>query len=123
MVEKGPGLLDERVRIGLKKAACELHLRGWDKMNMIDSKVCTGTIETEWKTFSVGARSGVLFKAQITEETGDYKVNFLLNTRDLERGAEVLREMEEGGDMWVRSTERFPVPELYEFGADKRNLN
>lgn len=40
----------------------------------------------------------------------------IIEARQLEHGAKVLREMEEraGGD-WQTSSTRFPVPELYQF--------
>ena len=119
MVEKGPGVLEDDVRDALKLAACELAYQKIDRMNMVND-VCDGIIQTEWKTHNVGSRSGVLFRAQITEDTGDYFVNFLLNEDDLKRGADIIRETREreGGNGWEMSNERIPVPELYEF----RNL-
>ena len=85
----------------------------------IVSEVCNGLIETEWHTKTIGARSGVLFKAQIDNVQGDYFVNFLLSTDDLERGAEVLREMIERGErIGELLAGPAPCPELYHF----RNL-
>lgn len=116
MVEKGPGLLPDEVRNVLKVAACDLHLKRWDRMN-IASDIIDGLIETKWDTHLVGTRSGVLFRAQIDCEDGtDYKVNFLLSEEDLKRGADLIRQMEEGrGGTWGESPSRFPVPELYKF--------
>ena len=115
MVEKGPGMIADKVCAALKMAACDLHLKKWDRMHIV-SDVCDGIIETAWDTHSVGARSGVLFRTQIGSETGDYMVNFLLNTNDLERGAEVLREMEERGEeVWGIAASPFPCEALYRF--------
>lgn len=126
MVEKGPGMITDEVRAALKMAACDLHLKKWERMHIV-SDVCNGIIETAWDTHLVGTRSGVLFRTQIDSETGDYRVNFLLSTDDLERGAEVLREMEEKGQgVWGTSPEPFPCPALYQFydlNRTSRRLN
>jgi hypothetical protein len=124
MVEKGPGIITDDIRASLKLAACDLALRKCDRLP-IDTEACDGIIQTEWKTYSVGSTSGVLFRAQVTEETGDYFVNFLLNEDDLKRGADLIREMREGpGRSWGKSPTRFPVPELYEFyDLRKHKLN
>lgn len=115
MVEKGPGMITDEVRSALKMAACDLHFKKWERMHIV-SDVCDGIIETAWETHTVGTRSGVLFRTQIGSEQGEYMVNFLLNTDDLERGAEVLREMEEQGEKpWGTSAGRFPCPALYRF--------
>lgn len=111
--EKGPGMIPEDIRSALTMAACRLQMQGWDRMN-ISGDACEGIIETEWKTYSVGARSGVLFHCQVAGEGGDYKVNFLLNVRDLENGAKVLRDMEENRGAW-RDGGRVELPELFEF--------
>jgi hypothetical protein len=115
MVEKGPGMISDDVRAALKMAACDLHLKKWDRMHIV-SDTCDGIIETAWDTHLVGTRSGVLFRTQIGSEDGEYMVNFLLSTDDLERGAEVLREMEERGEsVWGRAPTPFPCPALYRF--------
>jgi len=115
MVEKGPGMITDQVRAALKMAACDLHLKKWDRMHIV-SDVCDGIIETAWDTHVVGTRSGVLFRTQIGSEQGEYMVNFLLHEDDLNRGAEVLREMEERGEqVWGTASERFPCPALYRF--------
>lgn len=115
MVEKGPGVIADDVRTALKMTACQLALDKLDRMR-ISHEVCEGIMQTEWKTHVVGSRSGVLFRAQITEETGDYFVNFLLNEDDLKKGAEVIRQMREEGSLgWHETDERFPVEELYHF--------
>src|SRR3989338_10824593 len=110
MVEKGPGMIPDEVRAALKMAACDLHLKRWDKMHIV-SDVCEGIIETAWETQTVGTRSGVLFRTQLGCEAGEYLVNFLLSVDDLTRGAEIIRETEERGvGVWGRSEERFPCP-------------
>ncbi len=107
-------MLPDAVCAALKKAACELHLKSRDRMPLVGH--LDGVIETYWASHMVGARSGVLFHSQFDWEGGGCKVNFLLSTSDLERGAEVLREMMEGeGEKWLDSAEPFPVPELYRF--------
>ena len=124
MVEKGPGIIDDDTRATLKAAACNLHLQRIDRM-VITSDVCGGIIQTNWDSHTVGGRSGVLFRCQIERDAGDFFVNFLLNTNDLEAGAEIIREMEERGfGRWDTSQERFPVPELYKFSdLRKRSLH
>lgn len=115
MVEKGPGTIDDSVRSALKLAACDLNLQKYDRMKIV-SDVCDGIIETEWNTYTVGTRSGVLFRAEIDAPAGSYKVNFLLHTADLERGAAILRDMEERGiGEWVRNEGKIPCDALYHF--------
>ncbi len=100
--EDGPGIVPESVRDTLKITACDLHRKRWNRMPVIGD-TCEGTLETRWDTHSVGSQSGVLFRAQITTDNGTWRVNFLLNVRDLERGAEMIREYEEGETPpWVR---------------------
>lgn len=115
-VERGPGMISDEVRNALKAAACDLHLKKWNEVR-IENALISGVIKTEWDTHMVGGRSGVLFRAQIDCEDGtDYKINFLLHEDDLERGAEIIRQMEEreGGD-WHSTPVQFPIPALYEF--------
>ena len=115
MVQNGPRMIEDEVRAALKMAACDLHLKKWERMHIV-SDVCDGIIETAWDTHVVGSRSGVLFRTQIGSGTGEYMVNFLLGTDDLERGAEVLREMEERGEAGWRTGEGvLPCPALYRF--------
>lgn len=115
MVEKGPGMISDDVRAALKMAACDLSLKKWERMHIVND-VCNGIIQTAWDTHIVGTRSGVLFRAQIESETGDYKINFLLSTADLERGAEIIREMhEKEGTPWSETSSPFPCSELYQF--------
>jgi hypothetical protein len=116
MVQKGPGLLSDQVCAELKKAACELYLKKRENMHMRGG-LCEGVIQTEWETCVVAACRGIIFRTQFDWDGGGCKVNFLLREEDLERGAEVIREMMEqvGSDKWATSPEPFPVPELYEF--------
>ena len=116
LVNKGPGLLPEKVSLVLKIAACDLHRQKWDTMRL-SNDIAIGIISTEWNTYSVGGRSGVLFRAHVDCESGtDYQVNFLLSERDLEHGAKILQEREERGEIgWQESRTPFPIPELYQF--------
>lgn len=116
MVEDGPGTISDEVRMALKMAACELYLDKLDR-KLIDNEVCDGVIETAWKTKLVGTRSGVLFHAHIVGYTTDgYKVNFLLETADLDRGADYLRELKERESLpFDRGLGLAPCPDLYEF--------
>lgn len=116
MVEKGPGLLDDKIRAALKMAACDLYRRKEERMPIFHD-ACDGIITTEGKSYTVGSTSGVLFRAHIDTENGcDYRVNFLLSERDLERGASALREMEERGMVvWRSPSGGFPCEELYRF--------
>lgn len=115
MVEKGPGLITDEMRTTLKAAACNLHLQRLDRLP-VKSGVCDGVIQTEWKTYMVGPSGGVLFRAQVFADTGDYSVNFLLGQKDLEAGAAMLREIEEGSPgAWNMGEGTLPVPELYWF--------
>lgn len=115
-VEKGPGMISDEVRNVLKAAACDLHLKRCDEMR-IENDFVSGIIKTEWDTHIVGSRSGVLFRAQVDCEDGiDYQVNFLFHEKDLERGAEIIRQMEEHGDGdWIEDSTHIPCPELYRF--------
>jgi len=109
-------MITDEVRSALKFAACDLHYKKWDSMRIVGNDACDGVIETQWMSYTVGARSGILFRAQISAESGDYRVNFLFNGKDLERGAEVIREMEESeGAGWRTGEGKIPVPELYRF--------
>lgn len=114
MVEKGPGILPEDVKLSLKVAACELHLKGLDQM-LISDKHCMGLIKTEWKTILYGERSGVLFKSQIDSEAGTYHVNFLLNRTDLETGGELIRRLKEDPMIAFMGTGHLPIEELHQF--------
>jgi hypothetical protein len=123
LVQNGPGLLAESVRTALKDAACDLYHKKWDRMKMTNNDHCTGVIETDWKSYTLGARSGFLFKARITEESGDYLVNFLYHSRDLKRGAELLEKREQENVRWIANEETVPLPELYDFSNPPAQYN
>lgn len=116
MVENGPGVITDHLRSSLKRAACELHLKRWDKMHIIEDGL-NGVISTAWTSHMVGVRSGILFRTHFDAETAqDYKVNFLLSEDDLARGAEVIKEFyESAGVSWTEGDGSIPVPELYQF--------
>jgi hypothetical protein len=121
-VDKGPGMIEDSVKDALKMSACLLQVKRVDRMR-ISTSVCTGVIETEWKTYVVGGRSGVLFSAQVDSDKGEYQVNFLLNEDDLQRGGEVIKEMEEGRGKLRYATRmgKLPVDELYKFHDLRRS--
>ncbi|PCI30563.1 hypothetical protein COB52_01375 [Candidatus Kaiserbacteria bacterium] len=112
-VKEGPGMVPDDVQTALQMAACSLVM---DQIGArhVSSTVCDAYIETERKTYVVGTKAGVLFKAQVNSNGGDYKVNFLIAESDLQSGATQLREALEEGDFTA-----FPgysgVPELTEF--------
>lgn len=114
-VEKGPGMLDEVILAALKKAACTLSHKGLDAMTFRE-KVCEGRIETDWKSFDLGSRGGIIFRTEVEAGDASFKVNFLLNRADLDRGEEVIRAFEDGTYRPIANFgRRFPVPELYDF--------
>ncbi len=114
-VVKGPGVLDRTIIATLKVAAAKLHEARIDR-SPITSDCCTGVIQTNWDSHLVGGRSGILFRSQIDEESGSYFVNFLLSRDDLERGAEIIRDMEARSlGTYQTLSERIPVPDLYKF--------
>ncbi len=120
MVDKGPGMIDETTRTALKAAACHLHLQRVERMP-VKGKGFDGVVTTEWKTYTLGTTSGVLFRSQIFSVSGDYFVNFLLNRRDLETGSEILRQIEESEPQWQRGEEAVPIEDLYRFTNLRRN--
>jgi hypothetical protein len=127
MIDKGPGVLEDDVRDSLKLSACELAVNKLDRMQM-STPVCDGVIQTEWKSHNIGSRSGILFRAQITSESGDYKVNFLLSEDDLKRGAKILRasrkQNKKSAQRWEHTTGTLPLEELYDFrDLSKRKLH
>lgn len=115
LVENGTGVIDNRVRNALKCAACELYLRKWEKMHILND-VIDGIITTVWSTHLVGTRSGVLFRTEFDSEgTQNYKVNFLMSEEDLGRGADLLKQFEETPGGWESTPVRVPVEALYQF--------
>lgn len=121
MVGKGLSYIDEDVRNTLKAGGCDMYLRKVDKLSF-SNDFCAGTIQTSWDTQMVGIRSGVFFEAVITTDSGDCQVNFLINTKDLERGAETLRKIAEGNDGEWAALEGVPPSILSQF-RDMRRLN
>jgi hypothetical protein len=121
MVGRGMRIVNEQLRNILKASACNMHLQKLDRM-VIKNDLCDGVMQTEWTSYTVGARSGVLFRSQIECEGGECQINFLLSTKDLEAGASVIRDMEEYADgTWEENFEDFPIPELYQFHDLRRH--
>ncbi len=115
MVRKGPGMVSDDVRHTLETAAYKLTLDRQDK-NHFKSRTCEGYLETGWRSVTVGTRTGILFKSVVDSGDGPFSVNFLVNSKDLDRGAEVLREIENGRNESVRVSEDAKLPdEMYDF--------
>lgn len=115
MVEDGPGILPDDVRRALKMAACNLHLNKRDTMHF-SSDVCNGIVESSWDTYSVGARAGILFRAQIESDVGGYRINFLLNTDCLDQGRDFLKRLDQSpSGTWVPQSGHLPIEEMYRF--------
>lgn len=127
MVNNGYGPLPDELCAALKLAACNLAVKKQETI-LMSNNFCTGVLTTKWTSHTVGARSGILFRAHVDTPKGELKVNFLLNEDDLKRGAEVIREMEEGRDgVWVSSFGHIPDEELSRFydlnNAGSRRFN
>jgi hypothetical protein len=89
-MKEGPGLIPEEVTTALKMAACELYLAK-QEYGRIETPYCEGFIETAWKEYLYGTRSGVFFEAHIDAVDGTtYRINFLFSEEDLKRGKEIL---------------------------------
>lgn len=116
MVKDGPGLIPDEVRTALEVAAYKLQLDGFDAVRIKDDS-CAGYLETTWDSHMIGSRGGILFKAQIETDEGAYFVNFLLAEKDLERGAEILRQFEdqELHTRWGVAQGEIELAALYEF--------
>lgn len=116
MVQNGPGMLPDEVRAELKLFACRMQHGHTDEMYM-RGKHCNGLLKTDWGSFSVGSRSGILFKAHFDWKGGECQVNFLLGEEDLLAGARLIEEALERGDdgTWEMIDGTIPVPELYKF--------
>lgn len=113
----GPGMLSEEVRHTLKRFACELHRRRIDKM-LIANDYCSGVIETEWKSELISAKGGILFKAKLDDEYGDfYRVNFLYSMDDLVKEAKHLDHLEKGA--WRAIRGETLIPALRDFDPDE----
>lgn len=117
-------MIPDEIKRAFKMAACRLHREKRDQM-LFKTEECSGVIKTDWETRSVATRSGVLFKAEVESEDGSWQVNFLLHTRDLERGAERLHDEDVFKDgVWLTTPVEFPVEELYQFeDLSTRRLN
>ncbi|MBI5004033.1 hypothetical protein HZC00_02990 [Candidatus Kaiserbacteria bacterium] len=118
-------MVDEKVQQALQMTACDLHLSKRDCV-AIRSDFCAGIIETQWKTLMIGSCSGVLFKATVDDGLGNpYEVNFLLNRRDLEAGADFLQASFEAQECTWVPLGSDPLPyslsELENFGRGNRN--
>ncbi len=120
-VERGGGIVPDELKCAIKMAACQLHL---DKRQhlLFESEFCSGYITTTWDSVRLGGCSGILFSVEldsdIDKKTLSWRINFLLNTRDLEHGA-LLLEQGEYKDTDVMFTAelpfRLPIEQLYAF--------
>lgn len=126
MVKNGPGMLRDEVRDELKLFACRMQ-QGYVSEMRMRGKYCSGIMKTDWDSFSVGTRAGILFQAQFDWDGGECQVNFLLSEDDLQAGARLIEEaIERGTDgTWESLDGIIPVPELYKFRdlRDKRVLH
>ena len=116
MVQDGPGMLSEAIRLVLQVAAYKLSLDGFDS-SRITSTVCEGYIETDWQSHLIGTRGGILFKTILTSEDGDYAVNFIISEDDLAAGKEFIRGVEESDEIAQFASPvggRIPLDALYE---------
>lgn len=119
MVRKGPGIIPDDVKNHLQISAGDLYLKKWDRMRIVGDGACNGIIETDWKRYHIGVRSGILFRSQVDSKKGEYLVNFLLREDNLETSASKIRSYcEENSIDWRVTQSTFPLRELYEF----RNL-
>ena len=118
LVGKGMGVVSDDVRNVLKATSCKMHMDKLDRM-VVKHDRCNVIVQTLWETYSVGSRSGVLFKSHVEVDGGECQVNFLLHTKDLEAGAAFLRRLEEENVPLGAAPGELPIPALYEF-ADLR---
>lgn len=116
MVRDGPGIIDEQVRIALEMAVYKMYLDKWEATRFKVAS-CDGYVENSGQTHSIATRIGVLFKAQIEAEAGMYRINFLVNERDLEAGATRLKNMERGDPGYgIGPVDERLIPEaMYQF--------
>jgi hypothetical protein len=117
MVGKDMGMVPPDLTNILKACACVMRMEKLDRMPIIHDR-CSGVMETNWNTHSVGARSGVLFKSAVDYGGISTQVNFLFHERDLKAGAELLRR---GGEVrpnewWATYSGHLDNPDLYKFG-------
>ena len=116
MVSGGPGMIPEYVQMALKTAACDMRLEQRDVI-IFAHATCDGEITTDWRSYTVGASTGVLFKAKVSADSVTYPVNFLLSEDDLKRGAAVLKQhfREKRFALEIGSQGAEDLPFLYEF--------
>lgn len=116
MVRDGPGIIDDAVRIALEVAVYKMHLDKWPATRFkVDT--CDGYVENSGTTHTIAARTGVLFRAQIEDDDGPYRINFLVSERDLKEGAKRLKNIEKGdpGYGFGPIDSRIIPPDLFEF--------
>jgi hypothetical protein len=94
------GLVDDEMRNVLMIGACTMHIDQVDRIR-VQQDVCIAILQTEWKIYSVGARSGVLFYSNVETNHGSGAVNFLLHDKDLKRGGEIIRAYKDGVRGWT----------------------
>ena len=73
MTQNGPGIVSDEIRLTLKAAACQLYAQKVERA-LIRSNHCGGIIQTEWKTATLGTRTGMVFKSQLEGDQGEYFV-------------------------------------------------
>ncbi len=123
MVKNGPGMIPDNICDHLQFSACDLFLRKQDRMKIVGNGPCQGVIETDGKHYMVGTRGGILFKAQVTTDGGEYQVNFLLGEDDLVEFGKVMMDQIQNGEMknvWGQGRGKIPLSELYNFADLKR---
>lgn len=116
MVKKMKGPVPGVVRDALVVAACQMAL-DQDEQTLVETDEVSGLVKTTWKSYVVGGRSGILFRAQFDHEgQQDCLVNFLLGRKDLERGKETIAAYRESqGEGWNSSPGKIPIDDLYTF--------
>jgi hypothetical protein len=115
-VSNGPGILPDEVQMMLQLAACGLNYRGEESM-LIENELLAGQLSTEWKPYSLGSRSGFLFRALVDyDRWNDCQVNFLVRKDVLEADPALLERLFCEGAFTARHGEgRLPVEDLYRF--------
>lgn len=116
-VPKGGGLIPDELMHAAKTAACKLHLEKRNSL-LFTSEVCDGYISTSWEDQLLWTRSGIFFTVEATMDDQEWQINFLLNSRDLEKGAKLLEKGEELDPEDVVSINmpfRMPIDRLYQF--------
>lgn len=116
-VTKGGGLIPDELMQVAKMAACRLHLEKRNDL-FFTSEVCDGYITTSWEDKLLWTRSGVFFSIEASMDDREWQINFLLNARDLERGAKLLEqgdELDPDDVISINVPFRVPIDRLYEF--------